>query len=189
MSDPASILPSNATRAEHALEQAIHVAKPDVSDVKTLMNPRTCPAHLLTWLAWSFSVDVWDESWPEETKRNVIATSPSIHRRKGTLGAIQDAIRVAGYNRALIIERYGWEVADGAYHADGGITAEPADHWAEYRVQLTRLVSISQANQIRAILNAIAPARSVLKSIDFRQATGLADGTLIADGTFSAGIA
>ncbi len=27
-------------------------------------HPQTCPEALLPWLAWSLSVDEWDESWP-----------------------------------------------------------------------------------------------------------------------------
>ena len=52
----ASLLPSNASGAEQAL--ALSLAR--LSDIpvpnRDLWNPRTIPAHLLPWLAWSLSI-------------------------------------------------------------------------------------------------------------------------------------
>lgn len=97
MSDPVSILPPNRTPVEVALERAIRVADPDLSPVARLMNPATCPADLLGWLAWSFSVDVWDPAWTEDRKRAVLAQSIDIHRVKGTRGAVRRALAVVGF--------------------------------------------------------------------------------------------
>lgn len=185
----ASLLPPNRTRLEEALEKAIRVADPDLTPVATLMNPAKCPEHLLSWLAWAFSVDVWDEAWTVETKRNVLASSVEVHRRKGTVAGVKRALAAAGYSNAQVLERYGWEVANGAHLADGSVTGAPRDHWAEYRVRLKRLISIEQAQQVRAILSTVAPVRSSLKALEFRQAVGLANGDLIANGNYSAGIA
>lgn len=189
MSDFASILPPNSTETEIALEAAICVAGPDVTPVKTLMDPATCPAHLLPWLAWSFSVDVWDDTWPEETKRNVIAASPSVHRRKGTIGAAKTALVAAGYGEAEIIERYGSEIHDGAFSHDGSAIYNAPDHWAEYRIRLVRPITIDQATQVRAILTASAPARSRLKALDFREAQNIHDARISHDGQFTHGVA
>jgi len=102
MFDQTSILKPNATQHDRAVEQSIRKAKPDLTSVATLMNPDTCPAHLLGWLAWAFSVDVWEASWPEATKREVIRAALPVHQRKGTRGAVVAALQSQGFGAELI---------------------------------------------------------------------------------------
>lgn len=92
MFDAPSILPPNHSALEATLEQVIRATKPDLTSVSTLMDPDTCPAELLGWLAWSFSVDVWNPEWDETAKRRVIKNSLEVHRRKGTAGAMRRAL-------------------------------------------------------------------------------------------------
>jgi len=91
----ASLLPLNGT----ALERAIEAASADIPDVplRTLYNPVTCPAHLLHQLAMAWSVDRWDEAWPEATKREVIRGAFEVHARKGTIGALRRVVEPFGY--------------------------------------------------------------------------------------------
>lgn len=90
-----SLLPINSTLLERALE----AASTDASEIplRTLYNPDTCPSHLLHQLAWAWSVDRWDESWPEATKRAVIRSSFDVHARKGTLSALRRVVEPFGY--------------------------------------------------------------------------------------------
>ncbi len=97
MFDLPTILKPNATELDRAIEQAICKGKPDLTPIATLMNPETCPAHLLGWLAWSFSVDIWDAAWSEATKREVIKRSITIHQIKGTAGAVRRALSTIGF--------------------------------------------------------------------------------------------
>lgn len=97
MFDLPSILKPNATDHDRALEQAIRQGKPDLTPIATLMNPETCPAHLLGWLAWAFSVDVWEATWSEVMKREVIKRSIVIHRIKGTAGAVRRVLSTIGF--------------------------------------------------------------------------------------------
>ncbi len=101
MFDLPTILKPNATELERALERAIRKVKPDLTPIAKLMNPETCPAHLLGWLAWAFSVDVWAPSWSEATKREVIKRSIEIHRIKGTAGAVRRALGTIGFRTDL----------------------------------------------------------------------------------------
>nr|WP_319513691.1 phage tail protein I [uncultured Cohaesibacter sp.] len=64
--------------------------------IATIWDPASCPASLLSWLAYALSVDVWDSAWPEERKRAVIAASPLVHRLKGTLSAVIAALEALG---------------------------------------------------------------------------------------------
>ena len=90
-----SLLPINATPLERALAA---VSTGDTAIVlRTLYNPDTCPAHLLSQLAWAWSVDRWDSSWSETVKRNAIKASFFIHARKGTIGALRRVVEPLGY--------------------------------------------------------------------------------------------
>lgn len=63
---------------------------------RTLTSPDKCPAHLLNLLAWAVSVDVWRDSWPTATKRAVIKAALQIHRTKGTVTAVRNAVEAFG---------------------------------------------------------------------------------------------
>jgi len=92
-----SLLPPTATRLEHALERAMSMRISAIPvPIRTLNNPDTCPAHLLGWLAWANSVDVWDEAWPEAHKRAAIKASFFVHAHKGTIGAVRRALEALG---------------------------------------------------------------------------------------------
>lgn len=90
-------LPPNAT----ALERALAATMASVLDLvplraREVWDMDTCPAELLPWLAWTYGVDAWDDQWTEEQKRKVIKSSVSVHRYKGTIGAVKDAIGALG---------------------------------------------------------------------------------------------
>jgi len=96
------LLPSNATAQERAMSNATaRIGEIDVP-INTLWNPKTCPEAFLPWLAWALSVDVWDESWSEKQKRATIAASVSVHRIKGTRGAVTAALDALGYAVTLV---------------------------------------------------------------------------------------
>ena len=97
MPEQPSILPPNHTEFEAAMERLIQNSRPDLTPVSQLMDPDTCPAELLGWLAWAFSADIWDASWDEATKRRVIKQSLEVHRRKGTVGAVRRALEAMGF--------------------------------------------------------------------------------------------
>ncbi|CAI8810264.1 Phage tail protein [Pseudomonas donghuensis] len=99
-----SLLPLNST----PLERAIEAAADEVAEVplRVLYNPDTCPAHLLHQLAWAWSVDRWDEAWPEAIKRSVIRSAFYVHAHKGTIGALRRVVEPLGY---LIEVQEWWE--------------------------------------------------------------------------------
>lgn len=95
--DSAWLLPPNASPLERALVDSTARATEVPVPVRDIWNPDTCPANLLAWLAWAFSVDTWNPAWTEEQKRSVIKNSLFVHKHKGTLGAIQRALASVGY--------------------------------------------------------------------------------------------
>lgn len=93
-----SLLPSNATRYERALEKTCARSFSLPVLVNALRHSQTCPLQVLPWLAYEWSVDEWNEEWSEEQKRQVTARAIAVHKKKGTRGAVEDAINALGYN-------------------------------------------------------------------------------------------
>ena len=96
MSD-AHLLPPSATHAEVALSRAMSRLADVEPQCRQMWNPATCPPEHLPWLAWAFSVDEWNTAWTEAQKRGAIEASYTVHRHKGTAGAVRDALSALGY--------------------------------------------------------------------------------------------
>ena len=95
--DRTPLLPSNATPMERAAAEALAEIQRVPVPLRTLWNPQTCPASFLPYLAWAFSVDRWDPAWTEEAKREVIASSFYLHKKKGTISALRRVIEPFGF--------------------------------------------------------------------------------------------
>ncbi|TXE26933.1 phage tail protein I [Serratia ureilytica] len=91
------LLPTGSTQTEINTEQSIAGVSDTPTPLRPLWNTSTCPASLLPYSAWAFSVDRWDEAWDEATKRGVIRQSYFVHRHKGTIGALRRAVEPMGY--------------------------------------------------------------------------------------------
>lgn len=85
------LLHSNTTKLEKALERT-GAGLPNHHVLNHIYDPMNCPAHLLGWLAWHYSVDHWESDWPESIKRQVIKSSIGVHRKKGTVYAVKQAL-------------------------------------------------------------------------------------------------
>lgn len=90
-----SLLPLNSTPLELGIE-AVDEERTEIP-LRTLYNADTCPVHLLPHLAWSWSVDRWDDRWSEEAKRAAIRSAYFVHARKGTIGALRRVVEPLGY--------------------------------------------------------------------------------------------
>lgn len=97
-----SLLPSGSTPLERAATEAMAEAVALKVPLRDLWNPDRCPVSLLPYLAWALSVDRWDQSWSEKTKRSVIKASFFVHKRKGTINAIRRAVEPLGYLIELV---------------------------------------------------------------------------------------
>lgn len=91
-----SLLPPNATAQERALAEAAMKLLDIPVPIKTLWDPDTCAAAMLPWLAWSFSLDEWDDNWTDSQKRNAIKSGMTVHRQKGTIGSVKRALAAVG---------------------------------------------------------------------------------------------
>ncbi|MEN5032362.1 phage tail protein I [Pseudomonas sp. Ps21-P2] len=91
------LLPPNAQSLEQLAASALTQIERVPIPIRDLVNPDRCPLALLPYLAWAFSVDRWDERWPEAIKRKVIKSSYFVHSRKGTIGALRRVVEPLGY--------------------------------------------------------------------------------------------
>ncbi|MBF9235590.1 phage tail protein I [Microvirga alba] len=187
MSD--TLLPLNATAQERALDGATARLGDVPTPLRDVWNPDTCPASLLPWLAWAFGVDEWDSGWSEEAKRNTIRDAVMIQRRKGSVWSIKRAISAAGYGDSQLIEGNSNNFYNGVRLHNGFITYGDATEWARYRFVLTRPISNAQADQVRRLLDSVAPARCHLIELIFTEASNLYDGAIFYNGAFNHGVA
>ncbi|WP_300245385.1 phage tail protein I [Pseudomonas sp.] len=91
------LLPRNSTPLERQAAQALAEIQRVPIPLRQLYNPDLCPAHLLPYLAWAFSVDRWSSQWTEAAKRAAIRAAYYIHSRKGTIGALRRVVEPLGY--------------------------------------------------------------------------------------------
>lgn len=83
------ILAPNATVYERTLaSQVDRLLSLDTDRLRRLWDPYRCHIDDLPYLAWSFSVDLWDTEWPEAKKRKVVADAVAHHRLKGTKAGV-----------------------------------------------------------------------------------------------------
>lgn len=93
---PETLLPTNRTAFEEAFDLALARVGEIEVEIEKVVRPYEIPEALLPWLAWHLSVDLWRDEWPVEKKRVVTARSLPWHKRKGTKGAISEAIEIMG---------------------------------------------------------------------------------------------
>ncbi|WP_330925240.1 phage tail protein I [Candidatus Sororendozoicomonas aggregata] len=97
------LLPPSATPQERALASVSERLEQLPVIYRDLWNPDTCPAEFLPYLAWSFSVDEWNDDWPDHIKRQTVKDALYQHRIKGSRQSVENAI--AAFNaQARIIE-------------------------------------------------------------------------------------
>lgn len=160
-----SALPPNAARLELALEAVMRDADLEV-DYARLLDAFACPAEVLPFLAWHFSVDDWSAAYPEAIQRGIVSDAIAQHRLRGTVAAIREALAAAGFADATIYER-GSAPRYGAQVYGDGTLYDPGDHWAEYRVRIPRPMTDDQAAGVRALLARAAPLRCRLVELSF----------------------
>jgi len=85
------LLPPNATELERNLSKtAARIS--NVPALPHLWNADACPVELLPWLAWAEQVPEWSSKWSEPVQRSSIKAMRAIRRKRGTAGAVKDAL-------------------------------------------------------------------------------------------------
>lgn len=125
-----------------AFERRLALTCSGISDLQVplrdLWNPASCPVRFLPYLAWAFSVDRWDESWAESTKRRVVQDAFYIHQHKGTISAVRRVVEPFGF---LIRVLEWWQSGEqpGTFRLDIGVQDQGITE--ETYLELERLIS------------------------------------------------
>lgn len=184
-----SLLPPNTTPLERAIEATVSQRLDAIPTLVTgLWNADTCPATILPWLAWSLSVDEWNETWSDDRKRAVIREARLIHQQKGTPAAIRRALDSLGQPDATLLERNDYIHHNGVAYRNGLHRRRGQKGWATYRIILRRAVTIDQAVQIRRMLAAVQRNCVILTAIDFKEALIRRNGFALRNGSYTRGI-
>lgn len=151
MTETPSLLPYQSTLLERAIECGLHRRFNALPvPLRTLYDPDLCPADLLGWLAWSQSVDVWDDDWSEAEKRAVIRASFFVHARKGTVAAVR---------RALDALRIGLEIREW-FETDDAPGTFRVDAFADHIFAAGYGINPALLAMIAAHIDTIKPARA-----------------------------
>lgn len=157
-----SLLPPGATTLERDLEQATARMANVPTPFDTLWNADTCPAALLGWLAWALSVDEWDAGWSETIKRDAVRMAPLLHKRKGTVWALQNALMQFGVGTQV---KEWWAMSPpGAPGTFALVTELRPDNIQK----LGQLLTQKMNTQIKRVIDAIKPvSRTYSMSMTF----------------------
>lgn len=138
MSLNSSLLPPGSSALERRLAAACGSISGLDIPLRDLWNPATCPVGFLPYLAWSFSVDRWDEGWGEDVKRRVVQDAFYIHQHKGTASAIRRVVEPFGF-LIRIIEWWKTGEEPGTFRLDIGVQEQGITE--ETYLELERLIS------------------------------------------------
>ncbi|PWV88058.1 phage tail P2-like protein [Pantoea ananatis] len=133
-----SLLPPASSALERRLAEACSgISGLDVP-LRDLWNPAACPVWFLPYLAWSFSVDRWDEAWAESVKRRVVMDAFYIHQHKGTISAVRRVVEPFGF-LIRVLEWWKTGEAPGTFRLDIGVQDQGITE--QTYLELERLIS------------------------------------------------
>ena len=169
-----TLLPPNRTKLEMDLEAilASKYERTDASIIKSLFDPLLCPETLLPWLAWAYSIDVWNDSWNTDMKRQIVANAFKVHQIKGTLAGIEESLKLLGLEDASVVE---WFNADD-YYLGGRGTAEisfGADYWLQTSANFKDVLQTIKSNKRLSIHTSLL-INEKTPIIDSRHVSGVA---------------
>ena len=150
MSSAPTLLPPNATPLERALAKACAMPH-HPEEIRKLWNHRTCPLQLLPWLAWAWSVDEWDTAWTEAQQRAMVGASIKLHKKKGTVWAVREALLRSGLESVRVIEK-----------------PTDAEHWSHFDVDIAvvdRPLTQGAIARAAALIEENKAQRSVLRTL------------------------
>ncbi|MDC5448450.1 phage tail protein I [Acinetobacter baumannii] len=93
-----SLLPPNITAFEKKIVETTAKTTELNTNLSSLIRVDNAPADFLSILAWQFSVDRWQDDWPDEVKRAQIKNSIKVHTYKGTNYALRSIVESFGYS-------------------------------------------------------------------------------------------
>lgn len=93
-----NLLPPNTTPFEKRVVETASKATELNTNLSSLIRIDDAPTDFLSILAWQFSVDRWQDDWPDDVKRAQIKNSIKVHTYKGTNYALRSIVESFGYS-------------------------------------------------------------------------------------------
>jgi len=157
------LLPPNATPHERALASAMARFTGVPVVVREVSTPLEAPGEILPWLAWAFSVDDWFADWSDSQKRQSIARSVSVHRYKGTIGALREALLALGLE-IRVIEWYQMDPPGDPYTFDLEIDARQFEVTRDNLLKMLQVVDVTK--NLRSHLVNVVPGATYLPNLN-----------------------
>jgi len=200
-----SLIPLFETKELHSSDivaaNVVDTLTSEIQTFKNLASADNCEAKYLSFLAYAFKVDFWDDQLSEVEKRALIKASLKLHQLKGTRWAIYEVLKSVGLSvpnyEAVIVEYkdrddYKYDVQrDGTNSYDGSVKHNHGlfiydfrlENWAEYAVLIKVPISESQVIKARELINKYAPVRCVLNG--FVSELKQRDGAIVYDSSYT----
>lgn len=154
------------------LDKILQEATARIADLALLSRINVLDGPILDHLAWQFHVDSWPAGLSLESKRATVLNAIRIHRRKGSVWAVREALRNLGYADAILTEGLPSLAHDGTAIHDGSESYSSGDMWALFSVALdlgeSMGVSSQDTAEIVTTLLAAAPVRCHLKDVAYQ---------------------
>ncbi|HCV3300525.1 TPA: phage tail protein I [Acinetobacter baumannii] len=96
-----NLLPPNTTAFEKKIIETTAKTTELNTNLSSLIRVDDAPADFLSILAWQFSVDRWQDDWPDEVKGAQIKNSIKVHTYKGTNFALRSIVESFGYSLTI----------------------------------------------------------------------------------------
>jgi phage tail P2-like protein len=180
-----SLLPSNETKSWQLYDEWVKGRLDRIEIIHNPLNPLNAPVHLLPYIAKEYDADV--SIYTEAKQREILDRGIYIKAKIGTVAGVKEVLRSFDPNAKIVRYRDTY-CYDGAYKHDGTITrhAFGLTHWAQWRVYLSRAMSITQATKLQKLLIAAAPARCQLVGWEYQE-TIAHEGMVQRNGTYTYG--
>ena len=182
------VLPENLKQDEEmfnaasAVDDNLKEVSADVEKAVIMPNIEKLSGLILDLLAWQFHVDLYNENWVDEIKRNLVMHFAAWHQLKGTKAGLVGLLNALGYHDTEIYEYHevkqayinaGVLFADGTWDVTNNspkiikrsidvVGLPDIPHWANFAVKLNLAeMTYSQAlSDIRWAIDEMRPARA-----------------------------
>lgn len=191
------MLPSSLNQDEtikaisDSLQTQITPYESDLTKIAIWSNLDDADEPLLSTLAWQLSLTheyIWQLAESVEAKRNLLKISMSLHRYKGTVWAVKNIIRALGFGEVSIVEGIGIRYRDGSFTRNAQKTHSGHQKgWPFYRVVFEQPLTNDVVDLLRKAIPEYAPRRSVLYSLDFKEAVIRHNGAALHKGSYNRG--
>ncbi|MFV5340860.1 phage tail protein I [Acinetobacter baumannii] len=147
-----NLLPPNTTPFEKRIVETTAKTTGLNTNLSSLIRVDDAPTDFLSILAWQFSVDRWQDDWPDEVKRAQIKNSIKVHTYKGTNFALRSIIESFGYS--LTVHEW-WQEAPMGEPGTFQITIETNGKALSEKTSKTLVELLNDAKPLTRVLKGI----------------------------------